>query len=95
MVMAAMHAKMRTPRPGTQRTERHVLLCSAVPVLPAVPLPPLLCYHLYKKQFWWRCTRAPFLVCTARLPWGFFFWDAPQLAPYAANLRGVPGWHVQ
>lgn len=91
MVMAAMHAKMRTPRHPKDGKARTALLCSAV--LPAVP--PLLCYHLYKKQFWWRCTRAPFLVCTARILWVFFWGDAPQLAPYVANLRGVPAWHVQ
>jgi hypothetical protein len=65
MALAAMHAKYVQP-PNQEPEGRKDTYCSAAGGTATTVLPPL------KKAILWRCTRAPFLVCTARLLLFFF-----------------------
>lgn len=81
MALAAMHAKY--VQPANQEPEgRKDTYCSAAGGTATTVLPPL------KKAILWRCTRAPFLVCTARLL--LFFFLGPCSA--AGSVRRESAW---
>jgi hypothetical protein len=90
MALAAMHAKYVQP-PNQEPEGRKDTYCSAAGGTATTVLPPL------KKAILWRCTRAPFLVCTARLLLFFFLGGggggggAPQGGAYAPKMGGVSG----
>lgn len=74
--------KIRTTRNPKDGKTRTALLCCAAGGTATTVLPPL------KKAILWRCTRAPFLVCTARLL--CFFFLGPCSA--AGSVRRESAW---